>query len=166
MIIRRQMLTILCLGACLSAAAVHAADTTPPPPPPPGHHWHGHPGGGPLGAYGFLLHKLDLTAEQKASVKTILAGEKSQFETLHTSVKANMKALATTPPTSTAYTALVTTAQENAATRISLETTIWTDIYKNVLTDTQREAIPNIVATAETNREEKASAWHAAHPQT
>jgi Spy/CpxP family protein refolding chaperone len=169
MINLRQIVTTLCLGTCLCAAGVYAADPAPPPPggPGPGHHWHGPHDGGPLGEYGMLLHKLNLTPEQKSAVKTILEAEKSQFQALHASVAANKKSLATTAPTDTAaYSALVTTAQENAATRISLETAAWSKIYSTVLTSTQQQDIPNIVAAAEAARQQRMSAWRAQHPQT
>ena len=120
----------LCLAtgvAGLSAYAAYAASTAADPPmesPAASdaggpHHWrHGHPGG-PLGEMGFVLHKLNLSAEEKASIKQIFAEQKSQFEALRASSKSNREALASTPPTdAAAYGALVKTAQTNASTRI------------------------------------------------
>ena len=171
MITLKPILATVCLGTCLSAAGVYAAEPAPPAPlpggPGAGHHWHGPHGGGPLGAYGMLLHKLNLTPEQKSQVKTILAGEKSQFDALRLSAEANKKSLASTAPTDTAeYSRLVTTAQENAATRISLEAAAWSKIYSTVLTTTQQQDIPNIVAAAEAARQQRMSNWRAEHPQT
>ena len=37
---------------------------------------------GGMGEMGFLLHKLNLTPEQKTQIKSIFAGQKAQFETL------------------------------------------------------------------------------------
>ena len=68
----------------------------------------------------FVLHKLNLTADQKTQIKSIMAGEKSQYEALRTSVKANHTALATTPPTDPNYATLIQTEQANAMTRIKL----------------------------------------------
>ena len=61
---------------------------------------------------GFVLHKLNLTADQKTQVKAIFADEKSQFEALRSERKANRKALATTPPTDPGYPALIQTRAE------------------------------------------------------
>ena len=74
---------------------------------------------------GFVLHKLNLTDAQKTQIKGIFAGEKSQFEALRASVKANREALATTAPSSPEYPALVQQAQTNATQRIKLETETW-----------------------------------------
>lgn len=113
----------------------------------------------------FLLHKLDLTAEQKTQIKDIMAGQKSQFESLRASSRANRTALATTPPTDPGYPALIQTAQTNAATRIRLKSDLWSAIYNNVLTKQQQTAIPGVVAAAEEAHEARMAAWKAAHPQ-
>jgi hypothetical protein len=113
----------------------------------------------------FVLHKLNLTAEQKTQVKSIFAGEKSQFEALRTSAKANHTALATTAPTDPGYPALIQTAQTDAATRIKLQSETWSAIYSNVLTKAQQQAIPGIVAAAQQAREARIAAWKAQHPQ-
>ena len=78
----------------------------------------------------FVLHKLNLTAEQKTQIKCIMASQKSQFEALRTSSKANREALATTPPTDAGYPALIETAKSNAATGIKLRSETWSAIYR------------------------------------
>jgi len=166
MVTLRQVLPSLCLVGCLSGSAVYAAAAAPAAESgPAGGHWHHGHHGGPLGGFGHLLHKLNLTEGQKGEVKTILAGEKAQFQTLGASVKANRQALATTPPTDSNYQTLIQTAQTNAATRITLESVAWTQIYENVLTSTQQKDIPGIVAAEEAAREAKVAAWRAQHPQ-
>jgi Spy/CpxP family protein refolding chaperone len=149
----------------MSGLAAYAATTAPPPaaegPGPGGHHWHGHH----HGFMGMVLHKLNLTDAQKAQVKSIMAGEKSQFQALRTSSQTNREALASTPPTDTAaYAALIATAQKNAATRIQLAGETWSNVYSNVLTQAQREAIPGIVAAAKAQREQRMEEWKAEHP--
>jgi Spy/CpxP family protein refolding chaperone len=164
----RKVVPALCLAVSMSALAVYvasaAADITPPPAEGPGgHHWHGHHHGGFFG----VLHKLNLTDAQKTQVKSILAGQKSQFQALRTSSQTNREALASTPPTETAaYAALVATAQKNAATRIQLTSETWTNIYQNVLTQTQRDAIPGLVAAAKAQREQRMAEWKAEHPSS
>lgn len=117
----------------------------------PGWH-HGPPGGGALGPAGHLLHQLNLTADQKAQIKAVLAGQKSRFEDLRRNAEANMHALATTPPTDPGYPALVQAAQGNAAARIALMSDVWKQIYESVLTKAQRDQIPSLVAAAEQAR--------------
>jgi Spy/CpxP family protein refolding chaperone len=113
---------------------------------------------------GMVLHKLNLTAAQKTQVKSIMAAEKSQFQALRTSSQTNHEALASTPPTDTAaYAALIATAQKNAATRIQLQSETWSNVYSNVLSQTQRDAIPGIVAAAKAQREQRMEEWKAEH---
>jgi len=159
----RKVVPALCLAVSMSALAVYAADTSPPPAQGPGgHHWHGHHHGGFMG---MVLHKLNLTDAQKTQVKSIMAGEKSQFEALRSSSRTNREALASTPPTDTAaYATLIATAQKNAATRIQLMGQTWTNVYQNVLTQTQRDALPGIVAAAKAQREQRMEEWKAEHP--
>jgi Spy/CpxP family protein refolding chaperone len=169
MVTLRKAIPVLCLATSLAGIAVYAQTTaTAPATNAAGaaagaHEWHhhGHRGGG----FFFVLHKLNLTAEQKSQVKSIIAGEKSQYESLHASSKANRSALSTTPPTDPGYPALIETAKTNAATRIKLQSETWTAIYSNVLTKQQQAAIPGIVAAAQQAREERVAAWKAAHPQ-
>jgi Spy/CpxP family protein refolding chaperone len=134
---------------------------------PGGSHWHrGHGGRWDLTGMGLVLRKLDLNSTQKAAIKAIFAGQKTQFEALRQSVQANRLALASTPPTAAGYAALIATAQKNAATRITLASTIWTDIYTNVLTTAQQGEIPGIVAAAQAERQAKIEAWKAEHPSS
>jgi Spy/CpxP family protein refolding chaperone len=164
----RHIVPALCLATSLSGLAVYAATTTPAADaaagqPTQGQHWHhGHHGRG-MGGMGFVLHKLNLTADQKAQVKAIFAGEKSQFEALHTSGKTNHAALATTPPNDPSYPALIETEQHNAATRISLMHQTWKQVYETVLTKAQRDSIPGIVAAAQAERTSRMAAWKAQH---
>jgi periplasmic protein CpxP/Spy len=154
----RKVVPALCLAVSMSGLAVYAATTTTPTaaPGPGGHHWHGHH----HGFMGMVLHQLNLTDAQKAQVKTIMANERSQFQALRTSSQANHDALASTSPTDTAtYASLVATEQKNAATRIQLQSETWTNVYNNVLTQTQRDAIPGIVAAAKARREQ----WQSEH---
>lgn len=160
----RKVVPALCLAVSMSGLAVYAASTTPPAsteaPGPGAHHWRGHH----HGFMGIVLHKLSLTDAQKAQVKSIMAGEKSRFQALRTSAQTNHEALASTPPTDTAaYAALIATAQKNAATRIQLQSETWSNVYSNVLNQTQRDAIPGIVAAAKAQREQRMEEWKAEH---
>jgi periplasmic protein CpxP/Spy len=161
----RKVVPALCLAVSMSGLAVYVASATAGTTEPPtqgsgGHHWRGHHHGGFMG----VLHKLNLTDAQKTQVKSIMAGQKSEFQALRTSSQTNREALASTPPTDTAaYAALIATAQKNAATRIQLMGETWSNIYQKVLTQTQREAIPGIVAAAKARREQRMEEWKAEH---
>jgi Spy/CpxP family protein refolding chaperone len=163
MIKRRHIVPALCLASGAAAFGVYAASTAPAADPttesaaaasdaggghygPRAHH------GGSLGPMGYVLHKLDLTAEQKGKIKSILQGEKSQFQALRASAESNRQALAATPPTDAGYAALIQTAQTNAATRISLMSETWKQIYEKVLTPAQQQQIPEIAAAAQAAR--------------
>jgi periplasmic protein CpxP/Spy len=101
--------TLLAAGALLTAAssvsvATAADDTTTSPPPPPGAHgpqgWHHR--GGPW----HLLSKLNLTAEQKTQVKTIMTAARPELESLHQQIRANRLKLQQTSPTDPNYTTI------------------------------------------------------------
>jgi len=160
----RKLLPALCVAASLTGVAVYAATTAPPPGTPAesagAPRWHHHHHGFMMG---LVLHKLNLTDAQKTQIKGIMAGERSQFEALRTSVTANREALETTSPASPEYPALVQQAQTNAAQRIKLESETWSGIYGNVLTKAQQDAIPGIVAAARAEREARMAAWKAQH---
>ncbi|HTB28299.1 MAG TPA: Spy/CpxP family protein refolding chaperone [Steroidobacteraceae bacterium] len=164
MVTLRKVIPALCLATSLAGIAAYAQTTaTVPATTTPGaHQWHrhGHHGGGMF----FVLHKLNLTADQKTQIKSIMAGQKSQYEALHASAKANHMALATTPPTDPNYATLIQTEQTNAATRIKLRSETWSAIYGK-LTTQQQQAIPGIVAAAQQAREARVAAWKAQHSQ-
>jgi len=167
MITLRHIIPALCIATSLSGVAVYAqssAQTTPDATAAGPRHWHHGEGG--VGPMGFVLHKLNLTADQKSQIKAIFAGQKSQFEALRASAKSNRQALAATAPTDPGYPALLETAKSNAATRISLAGQVWSQIYASVLTKEQQAQIPAIVAAAEAARASKETAWKAQHPQS
>jgi protein CpxP len=96
-------------GSLLGAAAVSAAamgisiataadEATPAAPAAPGPHaWHDHPGAG------HLLAKLNLSAEQQAAVKTIMANARPQMKSLHQEMRANSLKLLKTQPNDPNY---------------------------------------------------------------
>lgn len=127
----------------------------------------GHRGHWDLAGMGFVLHKLDLTAQQKSMIKSKFATTyKNDLVQLRQNVEANRMALASTPPGTAAYETLITTAQSNATARITLASKIWTDIYTSVLNSTQQAEIPGIVAAAQAARQSKIDEWKAEHPQS
>ena len=98
--------TVLAAGALLTAAAgisiATAADeaTSATPDAPGPHGWH-HRGAGQL------LSKLDLSAEQQASVKTIMANAGPQMKSTHQEMRANSLKLRQTQPNDPNYASVV-----------------------------------------------------------
>jgi Spy/CpxP family protein refolding chaperone len=98
--------TVLAAGALLTAAAdisiATAADeaTSATPAAPGPHGWH-HRGAGQL------LSKLNLSAEQQASVKTIMANAGPQIKSIHQEMRANSLKLRQTQPNDPNYAAVV-----------------------------------------------------------
>jgi protein CpxP len=97
--------SLLAAGALLAAVAgisiataADVATTAPAAPAAPGPHaWHHHDGAG------HLLAKLNLSAEQQASVKTIMANAGPQMKSIHQEMRANSLKLRLTQPTDPNY---------------------------------------------------------------
>jgi Spy/CpxP family protein refolding chaperone len=92
-----------------------------------------------------LMHKLNLTADQKTQIKSIVMQGKSQREAAFAAAQANREALAATAPTDPKFAALIEQAKTNAAARIQERSDTWAKIYA-VLTPEQRAQVPGIVA--------------------
>jgi len=86
-------------AAATSISVATAADeaTTAAPPAPGAHAWHHHHGAG------HLLAKLNLSAEQQASVKTIMANAGPQMKSIHQEMRANSLKLRQTQPNDPNY---------------------------------------------------------------
>src|SRR6202012_2656542 len=101
--------TVLAAGALVMTAAgisiATAADeptTAAPAAAAPGPHgWHHHHGAG------HLLSKLNLSAEQQASIKTIMANAAPQMKSIHQEMRANSLKLSQTQPTDANYQSVV-----------------------------------------------------------
>jgi periplasmic protein CpxP/Spy len=98
--------TVLAAGALVATAAgisiATAADepttAAPAAPAAPGPHgWHHHHGAGRL------LSKLNLSPEQQASIKTIMANAAPQMKSIHQEMRANSLKLSQTQPTDANY---------------------------------------------------------------
>jgi len=108
--------------------------------------------------FAHLLHKLNLTAQQKSEIRTLMVQNKSERSTQMSSVRGNRAALESTAPTDASYAGLVATAQANAAAAIQARANLWSQIY-GVLTPDQKAQIPGIVAAQQARRAE----WQAQH---
>jgi Spy/CpxP family protein refolding chaperone len=128
---------------------------------PSGHHWRRHGQFGPM----HVLHELNLTAEQKTQVKSIIEQSRAQAKTAMTSEHANHESLASTAPTDANYQALLATAKTNAANRIQRMSEVWEQVYA-LLTPAQKAQIPAILAAQKQQMEARKVAWQASHPQS
>jgi periplasmic protein CpxP/Spy len=107
------------LAATSALSTVAAADDAAAAMPPPGtpgagpHGWgHGPGGDGP----GHLYRKLGLSAEQQASIKSIMTAAKPQMKSMHDQMRANHLKLMQTKPDDPNYGNVVAeVAQSNAA---------------------------------------------------
>jgi Spy/CpxP family protein refolding chaperone len=92
--------SLLAAGALLAAVtsiSIATAADEAAPPAPGGHAWHHHHG------FGHLLAKLNLTAEQQASVKTIMTNAGPQMKSIHQEMRANSLKLRQTQPNDPNY---------------------------------------------------------------
>ena len=160
--------SILAAGALLTAAAgisiATAADaTTPAAPAAAGahggwHHHHHHHGGG------MMLSKLNLTPEQQASVKTIMANAGPQMKSIFQEMHANSLKLRQTQPTDANYAAVVSqVTQANGSLHSQMITqreAVRAQIYK-VLTPAQQTQLVALQAQMRANMQARHAAWAA-----
>jgi periplasmic protein CpxP/Spy len=148
----------LLAGSLLAAAALWAAATSlsiataadeattaapAAPAAPGGHAWHHHHG------FGHLLAKLNLSAEQQASVKTIMANAGPQMKSIHQEMRANSLKLRQTQPNDPNYANVVAqVTQANGSLHsqmISQRETVRAQVFK-VLTPAQQTQLAALQA--------------------
>jgi protein CpxP len=164
---RNYGLTALCLTAALAASAAIAETPAPDAAAPAegaalqshGRHRHGH------GEFRHVLHKLNLTPEQKTQIKSIFAAAKPDFQTKFAAARANHQALESMSPNDPGYPAALATEKANAAARVQAKSEMKAQIYA-ILTPAQQAQIPTIIAADRAAREQHMAAWRAQHPTT
>ena len=131
-----------------AAAADDAAAAMPPPGAPAAgpHGWgHGPGGDGP----GHLYSKLGLSAEQQASLKSIMTAAKPQMKSLHDQMRANHLKLVQTKPDDPNYGNVVAAVAQSNAALASQRTTqaaeLRTQMYA-VLTPAQKTQLTALEA--------------------
>jgi periplasmic protein CpxP/Spy len=153
--------TLLAAGALVTAAAsisiATAADeaTTAPAAPHP-HGWHHH-----HGAF-HLLSKLNLSAEQQASIKTIMANAAPQMKSIHQEMRANSLKLSQTQPTDANYPNVVSqVTQANGSLHSQMITqreAVRAQIFK-VLTPAQQTQLAALKAQMQARMQAGRGAW-------
>jgi protein CpxP len=166
MISNRNLLagTVLAAGALVTAAAgisiATAADEAASAAPAAGHRgWHHH------GAF-HLLSKLNLSAEQQASIKTIMANAGPQMKSIHQEMRANSLKLSQTQPTDANYAGVVSqVTQANGSLHSQMITqreAVRAQIFK-VLTPAQQTQLAALQAQMQARREARMQSRLQAH---
>jgi Spy/CpxP family protein refolding chaperone len=144
------------------AAAASAPDTTPPA----GHKWHGrHHGGMLLGITLRATKQLNLTAEQQASIKSIMANARAQMKAAHASGQAPVDMSVLGNPGDANYATALQSAKTLAATRIQQESELQGQIY-NVLTAQQKAQLPTVLASMKAQAEQRRQQWEQNHAKS
>jgi Spy/CpxP family protein refolding chaperone len=152
------------VGAGAAVAAVSTTTTTPSATTtntasaPDGKHWHhGHRGGGML--VGVMLRatrQLNLTAEQEASIKSILNNARAQHQAAAGTAASDLMTLAN--PGDPNYATALQNAKAAAASRLQNEAELQGQIY-NVLTADQKARLPQVLADMKSKLEARRAAW-------
>jgi protein CpxP len=168
---RNVGLLVLAVASIGSAAGVAYAQTAAAPtttttttaPAHGGHKWHGHHGGGFL--VGMTLHatkQLNLTADQQASIKTILSTARTQAKAAHAAGQSPVDMTVLANPGDPNYATALQSAKSLAATRIQNESELQSQIY-NVLTAAQKAQLPAVLATMKAQAQQRRAVWEQRH---
>ena len=138
--------TALAIGTTVAVAAPGAGG-----PGPSGHGWHGHRGGGQM----MMLHKLNLSDAQKASIKQIMSTSRTQNKAQWQAVRQQRSAFESMTPDQVGYQAAAASlAQaEGQATqaRVQQMANLRAQIYA-VLTPAQQAQAATFKAQAQARR--------------
>ena len=144
-------------GISIATAADEPTTAAPAAPAAPGPHgWHHHHGAG------HLLSKLNLSAEQKASIKTIMANAAPQMKSIHQEMRANSLKLSQTQPTDANYQSVVSqVTQANGSLHSQMITqreAVRAQIFK-VLTPAQQTQLATLKAQMQARMQAGRAAW-------
>ncbi len=142
-------------GISIATAADEAATAAPAAPGPQGWHHHRH------GAF-HLLSKLNLSAEQQASIKTIMANAGPQMQSIHQEMRANSLKLSQTQPSDAKYPSIVAqVTQANGSLHSQMITqreSVRAQIFK-VLTPAQQTQLAALKAQMQARMQARRAAW-------
>jgi len=165
---RNVGLLVLAMASLGTAAGVASAQTTTPSTtttttPATGHKWHGHHHGGfLLGTTLRATKQLNLTAEQQASIKTILTTARAQAKAAHAANASSVDMSVLGNPGDANYATALQTAKSSAATRLQNESEVQGQIY-NVLTAQQKAQLPTVLASMKAQAAQRRAAWEQKH---
>ena len=168
---RNVGLLVLAVASIGGAAGVADAQSTAPAtattttaaPAHGGHMWHRHHGGGLL--VGMTLRatkQLNLTADQQASIKSILTTARAQAKAAHASGQAPVDMAVLGNPGDPNYATALQSAKTLAATHIQSQSELQSQIY-NVLTAAQKAQLPTVLATMKAQAQQRRAVWEQRH---
>ena len=169
---RNTGLLVLAVAGLAGAAGVVSAQTTAPAaaattattttaPDSGGHRWHGHRGG-LLGITLRATRQLNLTADQQASIKTILSNARAQAKAAHAANQSALDIAVLGNPGDPNYAAALQSAKTRAASRVETESELQGQIY-NVLTAEQKAQLPTVLADMKAKVQQHRAAWEQRH---
>jgi Spy/CpxP family protein refolding chaperone len=165
---RNVGLLVLAMASIGSAAGIANAQTTTPSTttattaPAAGHKWHGHHGGFMLGMTLRATKQLNLTADQQASIKTILSTARAQAKAAHAAGGAQVDMTVLGNPADPNYATALQTAKTAASTRIQNESELQSQIF-NVLTAQQKAQLPTVLASLKAQAAARRASWEQKH---
>jgi len=166
---RNVGLLVLAIAGIAVCGAVGVASAQTPAPaagtttaPAKGHRWHGHHGGLMLGITLRATKQLNLTADQQASIKSILANARAQMKAAHASGTAPVDMAVLGNPGDPNYATALQSAKTLAATRIQTESELQGQIY-NVLTSAQKAQLPTVLASMKAQAAQRRANWEQKH---
>jgi Spy/CpxP family protein refolding chaperone len=166
---RNVGLLVLAIASIGTAAGVASAQTTTTPsttttaPATGGHKWgHRHHGGMMVGMTLRATKQLNLTADQQASIKTILTTARAQAKAAHASGQAPVDMAVLGNPGDANYATALQGAKTFAATHIQQESELQGQIY-NVLTAQQKAQLPTVLASMKAKAQARRAAWEQKH---
>src|SRR6185437_3942794 len=127
-----------------------------------GHRWHGHRGGFLLGMTLRAAKQLNLTAEQQASIKTILSNARAQAKAAHASGQSQLDMTVLGNPGDPNYATALQSAKTLAANRIQTESELQGQVY-NVLTAQQKAQLPAVLASMKAQAAQRRADWEQKH---
>jgi|SRR5581483_1845347 len=144
-------------GAAYAQSSTSASTTTTTTAPAAHGKWRHHGGGFLLGMTLRATRQLNLTAEQQASIKTILSNAHAQAKAAHAAGPAIDIAVLGNPGDPN-YAAALQSAKTAATNRIQNESEIQSQIY-NVLTAEQKAQLPTVLASMKAQAAQRRATW-------
>ena len=167
---RNVGLLVLAIASIGTSAGIASAQTTAPSTsssaptttaPTGGHKWHRHHGGMMLGLTLRATKQLNLTAEQQASIKSILSNARAQAKAAHAAgAQTDLSVLGN--PGDPNYATALQSAKASASSRIQAQSELQGQIY-NVLTADQKAQLPTVIASLKAQAAQHRAEWQQKH---
>jgi Spy/CpxP family protein refolding chaperone len=149
-------------GVAYAQSTTSSSTTTATTAPATHGKWHHHKGGFLLGMTLRATKQLNLTAEQQASIKTILSTARTQAKAAHAAATPAIDMAVLANPGDPNYATALQSAKTLAATRIQNQSEIQSQVY-NVLTAEQKAQLPAVLASMKAQAAQRRAAWEQQH---